>query len=57
MIKVIFLTACLTGTIFLNGCSTVYNTARGFGQGLAEDSHFVWDKMVKADKWVDENTW
>ena len=57
MRKVIFLTVGLAGFIFLKGCSRVYHTARGFGQGISLDTRSVWKKMVKADKWVEENTW
>ena len=57
MKKVIFLTVFLAGSVLLNGCSTVYNTVRGFGKGLAEDVHSAWRVVDKADKWVDENAW
>ncbi|MBU2474320.1 MAG: hypothetical protein KKG91_06250 [Candidatus Omnitrophica bacterium] len=57
MKKVIFLTVSLAGLVFFSGCSTVYNTARGFGKGLAEDIHSTWQTVDKADKWVEENAW
>jgi len=57
MKKAIFLVVCLAGFIFLNGCSTIYNTAVGFGKGVSEDARSIWKTVDKADKWVDENTW
>ncbi|MCF7908492.1 MAG: hypothetical protein K9L86_06455 [Candidatus Omnitrophica bacterium] len=57
MRKLTFVAIFFIGLIALSGCSTVYHTVHGFGEGLAKDTKAAWKSVVKADEWVDEHAW
>jgi len=48
----------------LNGCNTVYGTAKGtaqnvhsIGEGVAKDGVGIWGAIEKADAWMRKNMW